>query len=853
MKILFPLFCCLPFLLTAQDEAPSSKELLRTGLFEEEVNQDHKKAEAAYRKVTERYDQERYFAGLAFFRLAEIARKSGNEEKANTLYLRVAGEFSDQKEIAQRALAQLGDKAPLLEQPNLKLLITEEEAQELKRLKKIERESPDLLDGMGKDGWYPIHTAAANGWTKALEFLMERKVQIDPKTSGKVKSTTPHLVRGPSYTPLQLAVINGHLAVVDQLISYGTNTSEAVYLVPGEDVSLPVTAPFTIRRLRGAWSPLDLSILLERKEIMTRLLKSKNDLNSGNLQLEAVTTATEGARNRRSWQFKITPLILAIWMNNSEAVDALIAHGADLNHVEEKDGGTPLLFAIWKDSPLIPSLIDKGAKISNDPIFGRSAFQWAIAKCGTRNILRLLQKKPDVNIRVFLNEGPDHDKAKLTPLEAILERKSFDVQEREEICAALLKEGAQPTARALLKATAYGFTKIVAYCIDSGLDPNESDKDGNHPLHFTDKLEIAKILVTAGAKVNAKNGDGFNPLINATLRSDTDGSRALIDYLLKQGTDSSVIPKLLSSHPEIGESPLLPYLMSKTLLVGKTNPKAIMLACPYFWKVTAGEDLILPGSKAPSLKEFLNLNSEYLNDHRNRRVRDSHFQNRLIPGRSPTEVVTDLIIYRPDQNGRLEEIAQLDEPSKVDAPSPKLEWGDIVLFRYGPREADKQQMDFWGHLTGLEPLTITFKVGPWEHQVTMEESDLALCDLDLRAHFLSNNHSSQNHPFDLTKITLRRANGESKTIDLTNTEDPKKIRLIDGDVIDYTLNEQQFFSGFSPNDPGPRPSEYPPAYFFFQIDPGKAGISASRSPPLFPSASTDLSSPEDAIFQESRF
>jgi hypothetical protein len=77
--------------------------------------------------------------------------------------------------------------------------------------------------------------------------------------------------------------------------------------------------------------------------------------------------------------------------------------------------------------------------------------------------------------------------------------------------------------------------------------------------------------------------------------------------------------------------------------------------------------------------------------------------------------------------------------------------------------------------------------------------------------------------------------------------------LIDGDVIDYTLNEQQFFSGFSPNDPGPRPSEYPPAYFFFQIDPGKAGISASRSPPLFPSASTDLSSPEDAIFQESRF
>ncbi|MDB4357819.1 tetratricopeptide repeat protein [bacterium] len=109
MKILFPLFCCLPLLLSAQDEAPSSKELLRTGLFEEEVNQDHKKAEAAYQKVTERYDQERYFAGLAFFRLAEIARKSGDQKKAAELYQRVAREFSDQKEIAKRALVHLGD------------------------------------------------------------------------------------------------------------------------------------------------------------------------------------------------------------------------------------------------------------------------------------------------------------------------------------------------------------------------------------------------------------------------------------------------------------------------------------------------------------------------------------------------------------------------------------------------------------------------------------------------------------------------------------------------------------------------------------------------------------------------
>ncbi|MDB4566369.1 hypothetical protein N9Z92_03090 [Akkermansiaceae bacterium] len=54
--------------------------------------------------------------------------------------------------------------------------------------------------------------------------------------------------------------------------------------------------------------------------------------------------------------------------------------------------------------------------------------------------------------------------------------------------------------------------------------------------------------------------------------------------------------------------------------------------------------------------------------------------------------------------------------------------------------------------------------------------------------------------------------------------------MIDGDVIDYTLNEQQFFSGFSPNNPGPRTSEYPPAYFFFPDRPGQSWDISIKKP-----------------------
>lgn len=813
MKKILSLLFSLALVVPAQSDEESSKELLRTGLFEEEVNQDHKKAAAAYRKVTERYDKERFFAGLAFFRLAEIARKSGNQEKANELYQRVALEFADQKEIAKRALTQFGETAPtnnrLASNTSSKTPLSEAESLELQRLQKMERDSPDLLDGVGEDGRHPIHKAAANGWTSALEFLLKRKVKVDPRAIVKAGYRTE------GYTPLHLAVVHGHLAIVDQLLTAKADPGLVVHLGP-EDLPLPVLTKTIPHDSGGDWSPLHLAILFQRQEIMTRLLKAKAPLSVGDPTVGTYTTRTSNHNNgsgNRSWSFKATPLILAVWLNDVKAVNTLIAHGADLNQTTGENGETPLLAAIWKDSPLVPTFIEQGAKVTDNFVFGRTALHWAIDKCQLPNIKRVIQERPDVNVRVTLNRY-SHEKSP-SPLEAAIERWGFDEKERDDLCITLIEAGARPTNRVLASATSRGQLRTMAACVKAKVDPNGSDEDGDRPLHYVKDEQTARILIEAGAKPNVKNHNGETPLAMISWQEDTPKSRALIDYLIDQGADASAIPSLLTSNGNaFGNNRMLPYIMSRTFLRGISDPNTIKLASSKTWSVLVGEDLVIPGTPAPSLKEFLSLNYQVLAANGNNNSRKSYPSPRTSSGRpAGPEVVTDLVIYRPDEEGNLKEIAQLADQRTSQGPAPALQWGDIVLLRTGPKENGKQQMPLAHFVSGLEPRNVTFKVGSREHQVSIETSRQFFQGLQLKDHFID-----KNGPIDHTKVSLRRATGESKTFNLTLTHDPKKVRLLDGDTIEYSLKKQQL-----PAEPGPR-SVGPGIRIVFPDHPAKGDI-----------------------------
>ena len=55
---------------------PTSEDMLRQGLFEEEANHDLDKAAERYRAVVAAHDRQRTLAATATFRLGEIARKN---------------------------------------------------------------------------------------------------------------------------------------------------------------------------------------------------------------------------------------------------------------------------------------------------------------------------------------------------------------------------------------------------------------------------------------------------------------------------------------------------------------------------------------------------------------------------------------------------------------------------------------------------------------------------------------------------------------------------------------------------------------------------------------------------------
>jgi len=155
--------------------------------------------------------------------------------------------------------------------------------------------------------------------------------------------------------------------------------------------------------------------------------------------------------------------------------------------------------------------------------------------------------------------------------------------------------------------------------------------------------------------------------------------------------------------------------------------------------------------------------------------------------------VTDLVIHRPDENGELVEVAQLADQATVHGPTPALQWGDIVLVRVGPKSSAKQQMPFIHHVGGLESRTVTFKVGSWEHKVSIENTHSTAPGLELRDHF-----ASHVDLVDLSKVVLRRADGVSKTFNLHLTHDSRRIRLMDGDVIEYALKDREPREPLSP-------------------------------------------------------
>jgi ankyrin repeat protein len=83
----------------------------------------------------------------------------------------------------------------------------------------------------------------------------------------------------------------------------------------------------------------------------------------------------------------------------------------------------------------------------------------------------------------------------------------------------------------LHEAARYADAQFVAYLVSKGAEVNARCYNQFTPLHLTDEVDIAKVLIKAGADLNARNSSGETPLRRAV----SDGNIELVDFFLSQG------------------------------------------------------------------------------------------------------------------------------------------------------------------------------------------------------------------------------------------------------------------------------------------------------------------------------
>lgn len=150
-------------------------------------------------------------------------------------------------------------------------------------------------------------------------------------------------------------------------------------------------------------------------------------------------------------------------------------------------------------------------------------------------LLNAVERQDLEDIKKALDAGADinsRDEDGFTPLMNATWRPKTK-QFREDSVRFLIEHGADVNAvneynhSAIFWACWFASVQTVRFLINAGADVNvQHDNSGNTPLHIAHQrdegnLEICKLLIEAGANVNAVNEDGYTPLLKA-LEDDED-------------------------------------------------------------------------------------------------------------------------------------------------------------------------------------------------------------------------------------------------------------------------------------------------------------------------------------------
>ena len=261
--------------------------------------------------------------------------------------------------------------------------------------------------------------------------------------------------------------------------------------------------------------------------------------------------------NERMTQNNTTPLLVASQNGHVEILKLLLDKGAQVN-VHYKTGFSPLHFAIGsKNTESIEVLIQHQANLNLQTVAeGATPLYLACNQGKLKAVQILLEAGADTNLP--LHNG-------WTPIEIAAYNGHGSIVE------IINRYGAQHTLHTYCALN--DITKVQEM-MKFTANANRAGPNGLTPICFSvrnSRLKISQYLLDRGADLNYRTKGGFSPLFAAVLSRD----KGIVEFLLENGADISIkdskgyAPLHLAA--QLGDTPMVDFLLKMGANIDSTN------------------------------------------------------------------------------------------------------------------------------------------------------------------------------------------------------------------------------------------------------------------------------------------
>lgn len=380
-----------------------------------------------------------------------------------------------------------------------------------------------------------FHWAAEKGQLDIMHLLIEKGIHINA-------------IDQAGYSALHYAVKNKQWDVIHLLLTQETIT------VPNKEElkNLIITEPETTSKLEQV---IDNPNKLVASEIRAKHRKFMNAMKPTLFSLITTNTDELGLVNEEDKKASQYDLLMKTF-NEEEKIIKNIIH--TIQSVSRENLKTEILETSPKNLLLF---VDDNKK----------TLMHTLAACNAVGYMQELDKlNVDFNCKDFKGKTPldyaiEHDnfgaalflldKIKPISLKSIFNNEAFFNVDMMRYS----NESGMYNSRTYLDWRQAYLKQIIQYLLDKGVDINESDEEGNTPLHHLvtssgfgyrnieeiNRLEVLKFLLEKGANIHVVNHEGLTPLQHGQKGNSADIQIQLLGTLVKHGAERSQVKETL--------------------------------------------------------------------------------------------------------------------------------------------------------------------------------------------------------------------------------------------------------------------------------------------------------------------